>query len=296
LFLTASERVPSESANPQLRQPSQFWGEYPNDFTVCDIKRPDPTRRIKLPLERAEPLRGFPTSYSELRYYDWCPYNYQLRNIYGFNPKLDMALGYGKSVHNILNLLHTRFRDNPPTEEEVLDVIDENFYLRYASPETAERFKKAAERLVTVYVDKFCGDFHRVLETEKSFEFILGEALISGAIDLIKTLDDKGKVQGIEIVDFKNRDAGEFTEDHEKQLKLYAIASLRALDLNPKKAVVHHLDDNSLNEVDVSPSALKKTEEEVAKMVLKIINRQFPKTTDKGKCRKCDFQHLCSKR
>lgn len=296
LFLTASQRVPSTSQNPRLRTPSQFWMEFPDDYAILDLNLPDPTKRESLPLQRAEPLRGFPTSYSELRYYDWCPYNYQLRTIYGFNPNLDMALGYGKCIHNILNILHTRYKDKSPTEEEVLDVVDENFYMRYAPHQFAVRFKDAAEKVVKTYVDRFCGDFHRILETEKSFEFILGDALISGAIDLIKTVDDQGNLRGIEIVDFKNREAGEFTVDHEKQLKLYAIASLRALGLDPKKAIVHHLDDNSLSEVDISLGALKKTENEVSETVTKILNRQFPKTTDKTNCRKCDYQYLCTKR
>lgn len=296
LFLTGSKYVPSDAFHPKRREPSMFFNEFPNKYAILDWKKPDPTKRDTLSLDRAEPLRGFPTSYSELRYYDWCPYDYQLRYIYGFNPIIDMALGYGRSIHNILNMIHTNYRDKAPTPDEIADIVDDNFYLRYAPPTRHEVFRNAAERVVNNYAQKFGGDFSRVLETEKTFEFVLGEALIAGSIDLIKKIDDDGSLQGIEIVDFKNRDRDEMAMDYAKQLKLYAIASLRALGMDPKKAVVHHLDDNSLSEVDITPIALKQTEDEVRKTVDNILNRQFPKCGDGDKCRKCDMQQICPKR
>ncbi|MBU4502211.1 MAG: ATP-dependent helicase [Nanoarchaeota archaeon] len=295
LFLTGSEFVPSKATNPRQRQPSMFFDEFPNDYAILDPKTPDPTTRPSLPLECTAPLRGFPTSYSELRYFDWCPHDYQLRYIYGFNPKVDMALGYGRSVHNILNTIHTKFKNRPPSSDEVLEIVDENFFLRYAPPKFQQRFREAAERIVTNYAQKFGGDFSRILETEKSFEFVLGEALIAGSIDLIKKIDADGNLQGIEIVDFKNRKKDDMATDYEKQLKLYAIASLRTLGLDPKKAVVHHLDDNSLSDVDISPSALKQMEEEVRRAVDDILHRRFSKTKDGDKCRKCDMQRICPK-
>jgi len=120
--------------------------------------------------------------------------------------------------------------------------------------------------------------------------------LIAGSIDLIKKIDANGNLQGIEIVDFKNRKKDDMATDYEKQLKLYAIASLRTLGLDPKKAVVHHLDDNSLSNVDISPSALKQMEEEVRRAVDDILHRRFSKTKDGDKCRKCDMQRICPKR
>ena len=255
----------------------------------------DPTEREQLDLSKAEPLKGFPTSYSELRYYDRCPYDYKLRFIYGFNPKIAMALGYGRAVHNILNIIHTMSKEKTLTLEEVSAIVDENFFLRYAPKSYMDIFKKSAERVIGNYVDKFSEGFNLILETEKRFEFSLGDALIFGSIDMIKKLNEEGEIEGIEIVDFKERDDSELATDYEKQLKLYAIASLRALGLNPKKATVHHLDEGTTSDVDISLEELKKVEGNVEGEIRDIINRKFPKSAESKKCKDCDWKYICTK-
>jgi len=292
LFLSGSEYL---TEGVKRRKPSIFFEEFPKDYALTEPVE-DPTRRDRLELSKAEALKGFPTSYSELRYYDRCPFDYKLRFIYGFNPKIALALGYGKSVHNILNIIHTKFRGKPPTKEEIMRIIDENFYLRYAPENLLERFKNSAKRIIKNYVDKFSGDFTLILETEKAFEFALGNALISGSIDLIKRLNEKGEIESIEIVDFKEHDDNELATDYEKQLKLYAIASLRALGLNPKKATVHHLDEGTTSEVDISQKELEKVEKEVKNQVEAIMNRKFPKKPSKDKCKACDWNYICTKK
>jgi DNA helicase-2/ATP-dependent DNA helicase PcrA len=294
LFLSGSTIVPTGARNPRNREPSPFFLEFPDDYSLT-APAPDPTKRKRLSLERAKKLGGFPTSYSDLRYYDRCPYDYKLRFIYGFNPKIVPALGYGRSVHNILNVIHTEHRANPPTKEAIHEIVDENFFLRYASEGLQTTFKRSAEKIVQNYAEKFSGDFSRILETEKSFEFALGDGLISGSIDLIKKLDKKGELEGIEVVDFKHREDLEMATDYKKQLKLYAIASLRSLGLKPKKALVHHLDDGTQTAVNVSKKELKKTEENVRGTIAKIMNRQFPKMGDKKKCHACDWKYICMK-
>ncbi|MGQ9723216.1 MAG: ATP-dependent helicase, partial [Candidatus Jordarchaeum sp.] len=272
LFLSGSTHL---IEGVKRRKPSLFFEEFPKDYALTKPIK-DPTKREKLELSKVESLKGFPTSYSELRYYDRCPYDYKLRFIYGFNPKIAIALGYGKSIHNILNIIHNKFKQKPPTKKEITKIIDENFYLRYAPEKFMERIKNSAKKIIKNYVDKFSGEFNLILETEKAFEFALGNALISGYIDLIKRLNDKGEIESIEIVDFKEHDDNELATDYEKQLKLYAIASLKALNLNPKKATVYHLDEGNTSQVDISQKELEKVEKEVKKQVENIMNRKFP--------------------
>jgi len=40
---------------------------------------------------------------SELKYLFECPYEFKLRFLYGFNPPLHEALGYGKGLHDALS-------------------------------------------------------------------------------------------------------------------------------------------------------------------------------------------------
>lgn len=77
LFLSGCGSIPKLK---RRKRPSPFFNEFPkNNALTSPI--PDPTKREQLSLEKAERLRGFPTSYSELRYYDRCPYDYKLRFI-----------------------------------------------------------------------------------------------------------------------------------------------------------------------------------------------------------------------
>jgi DNA helicase-2/ATP-dependent DNA helicase PcrA len=47
-------------------------------------------------------------SFSELKYLFECPYQFKLRFLYGFNPPLHEALGYGKGLHDALSEVHKR--------------------------------------------------------------------------------------------------------------------------------------------------------------------------------------------
>jgi len=291
LFLSGSRSL---IGKPSDRKPSMFLDEYPKDYALTSLVE-DPTDREEMELSERRGLKEFPTSYSELRYFDRCPYDYKMRHVFGFNPGISLALGYGKSIHNILNIIHENYRENPPSEEEIKELTDQNFFLRFAPMREYNVFKQSAEKVVKNYVKDYAGDLNLVLENEKDFEFAMGEsALISGSIDLIKSLDEEGDVEGIEIVDFKNKKNSEKATDYEKQLKLYAIASQKVLEWSPEKATVHHLDDGVKDEVDISEEELTKVEQEVDQTINLIRNGNFEKDESYNKCKKCDWKYICS--
>jgi DNA helicase-2/ATP-dependent DNA helicase PcrA len=49
-------------------------------------------------------------SFSDLKYFFECPYQFKLRILYGFNAPIHEALGYGKSLHDALAEVHARAR------------------------------------------------------------------------------------------------------------------------------------------------------------------------------------------
>ncbi len=291
LFLSGSARG---LRGRRTQEPSRFFEEFSKEYSLS-LPVEDPVLRERLDLSVSAPLKRFATSYSDLRYFDRCPYDYKLRFIYGFNPEIALALGYGKSVHNILNIIHSDYRANPPSSEVVERIVDENFFLRYCTREFMDRFKNSATRIVQNYVKNFGYEFNLILETEKSFEFALEETLIAGQIDLIKKLNEKGELEALEIVDFKEHDNTELATDYVKQLRLYAIASIRALGFHPKQATVHHLDEGTRSEVDISQDILDDVEDEISETVIKIMNRKFSKYPSKKKCSACDWRFFCTK-
>jgi len=64
-------------------------------------------------------------TFSELKYYFECPYQFKLRFLYGFNPPIDETIGYGKSLHDALAEIHKRALDkdfvSPDKAEELVD-------------------------------------------------------------------------------------------------------------------------------------------------------------------------------
>ncbi len=241
----------------------------------------------------------FPTSFSELVAFGRCPHDFKLRHIYSYNAGVPTGFGYGTNIHNILNIIHRDYIENgkTPDPKSIDRLFDQHFKLRYATKTIENNFKKAGKKIVNNYIGLHKDDFKYILETEKKFEFVIDEAIISGQIDLLKKLDDKGKVAGVEIIDFKTEDAKQdevYSLDHAKQLRFYAIACLKSLGLTPEKACVHHLDGktNKKDYVDISDVHLANTKDEIRSDVASILSKKFPARPSLA-CKECDYHHIC---
>ena len=82
--------------------------------------------------------------------------------------------------------------------------MESHFFLRYATNIMIENMKKAGKKVIKNYVELNSDDFSRVLETEKRFELVKGNALITGVIDLLKKFDENGRLEELEVIDFKS--------------------------------------------------------------------------------------------
>jgi len=303
--LTRSKKFLQVSSVSRTRcKPQSFITEI-NHVYVCDSSEDSTTRlRVKpVPPVNAELL---PTTYSDLNYYWNCPYDYQLRRLMGFGPRISQVFGYGQQIHNLLAIVHEAARDGSvPDDEKLTKLVDDNFSLRYTAEGPFENMKKAA----FVTIGNYLGAMGKklpslVLEVEKPFEFVLEGALISGTIDLLEQVDAKtGQHIPVGVVDFKtgiDEDPKQFKERFDaanKQVILYAIAAREALRLNPRRATVHFLDTKKqLREnVVIGKEQKKDLIKSVRETVSKIKSDEFPRIPKGGKrrCKKCDFMKIC---
>ena len=245
---------------------------------------------------KAETTGTFPTSFTQISSFERCPQDFKLRHVFGYNAGVPVAFGFGTNIHNILSVIHTGYirEQKLPTDTDIDRIFDRMFKLRYATKPIAEPMKKSGINIVKNYVKLHKDDFKRILETEKNFEFVIDEALIAGQIDLLKKVDDKGKVTEVEIIDFKTeKKDGVYEVDHTRQLRFYAIACLKSLGLKPKKAFVHHLDKNTKTEVDISKKNLDETKEVIREGIKKVLSRKFPAKPEKEICTDCDYKVIC---
>lgn len=294
LFLTWATQVHTARAGTQ----SRFLSEIDRSVMISENVA-DPTKRKKSSAKTKPKLKLFPTSYSELRYYMACPYDYKMRHVYQFNPVMVTALGYGQQVHNCLNLIHRTFKESGKMDVKTAQkIVDEHFFLRYAGGKVLKNLKKGVEKAAVSYVKKYGGELDHVLESEKPFEFGIDEIIISGTIDLIKKADEE-KPEVIEVIDFKNEKQkvkGEVPEDTKMQLRLYAVACKESLGYNPKRAMVHNLDDNSRTVIDLKDDVMDSAKGRVREIVDDIRIKEFPMSPGIGrKCENCDWNTICTK-
>nr|MBC8180219.1 PD-(D/E)XK nuclease family protein [candidate division KSB1 bacterium] len=278
------------------RKHSQFLNEI-NDKYCLTRPIPDPTKRRRKKSRPSNEDILFPTSYSEMSDYLRCEYDYKMRYIFGFNPIIVQALGYGVQVHNILNILHkiTQETGTIPSDEEVAKILKEQFYLRYAAKRQEETLKRSALRSILRYMGMWREDFSLSVNTERNFEMDFANALVSGSIDLLKRQD--GKLTNVlEIIDFKTGNERKMDEELSMQVQLYTLAAREALDLNVEKAYVHFLDEKKQKRVEILTTDMqldlaKRTVEDTVKGITTRRFRRNPR--NKKVCSKCDWDRIC---
>lgn len=287
LFMSGMEDDPSVK---NLRRPLELLSDFDGQF----ISKPSELTREKngCPprLQRDDALL---TSFSELSSFGRCPYDYKLRHYYGYNAGAPVTFGFGTRIHDILNIIHKENKNSPPEDSKIDDLIENNFFLRYAPGGIVENAQKAAKKIIKNYVKGHADDFRKILETEKKFEFMLTEDSIAGQIDLIKKIDEKGNVNEIEVVDFKSDSSLLYKKDYEHQLRLYVLACISALKLKPLKACIHDLEKGAKNYIDIAPEKLEETKAALTKRIVSIKNKGFTAKSDPKICSECDYDLIC---
>jgi DNA helicase-2/ATP-dependent DNA helicase PcrA len=295
LFVTTHD---IKTGNKTRTASHQFFTELQdNHFIATPI--PDPTTRNTCNIERVDSDLRFPTNYSQLSYYMSCSYDYRIRFIYGFNPELVQALGYGKQVHNLINLMHTNFERNGkiPTEKEVQKLVNEHFYLRYAATKQEDMLRNACFNSLKNYIDLWKKDFSLAIKTEQNFEMDFeNKALINGSIDLLSRADGQDDV--LEIIDFKTgKPQSHYEDKYTHQVVLYTIAAQEALQKNISKAYLHYLDADKAErkEVIITPKKIAETKAQLSSAIDGIVSNKFPRKPEKQVCGKCDWNSICPK-
>ncbi len=132
--------------------PSVFW----NDVLESKyVKRRIPSLEDRVRGEpRSKPsVSNVNLSFSDIRYYFECPYQFKMRSLYGFNAPLDEALGYGKTLHDALAELHRHAIDGDPINpSDAGQLVDRHLRVPFAYPTLRETMRASAKRTVAEYI------------------------------------------------------------------------------------------------------------------------------------------------
>ena len=304
LYITGAAQQP-DAKKP--KQPSVFKRRIDNLGVSSDSAIPDEIEYI--PQKRRVDETILPTSYSDIKEYLVCPMGYKLKKLFGFNPAVPELFGFGLTTHTIIERLHQQYPTEAPTQQEVIDLVERTFHLKHIFPSNDpvnrpgpyERAYDSATEIAQNYVSSFASDFERLREDEARFEITIGQAMVSGAIDLLLKRDEHGNIMDSHVIDFKSLDAPDDDSpndwiDLSLQVQLYAYAADQVLGENTRTGSVHLLKEHGTGarvNIPVEDDAVSAAITNIDWAVNRILDSDFPMRPCHRKCEKCDVKRIC---
>jgi len=150
-----------------------------------------------------------------------CPFKFKMLNIFGFHNPLNIRMGYGKSIHNMLDYIHKNHREIDLNNEFVIkEIVKKYLYLPYGSQKLNEAMREKAFVNLRSYIKNNKTKFEYIKFSEKNIDYTLNEYMfINGRIDLVR--DEKNHT--ITIVDFKSSNEVLSKEQIKNQLMVYVL-------------------------------------------------------------------------
>lgn len=231
-------------------------------------------------------------SFSDIRYYFECPYQFKMRTLYGFNAPLAEALGYGKSLHDALAELHQRAISGIPIQTSDADeLVDRHLHVPFAYPTLRETMRASAKRTVSRYIEARASEFDKIEFSEKAIEVTLEDGInVSGRIDLVRRRD----TDSIAIVDLKSTERAQAEDLTEAQLHIYALGYRELTGNDADYVETYELDTQTRKPRAVDGDLIANVVGKVKATADSLRANSFPATPNAIQCGRCDFSRLCS--
>lgn len=277
--------------NSHAQRPSDFFDEVLASKYV-KRKSQDYGGRPRLESQPKASVANVSLSFSDLKYFLECPYQFKLRILYGFNAPLAEAIGYGKSLHDALAEVHTRaLRGESITKADAASLVARHLRAPYAYPALLEKLAGAARKVVEGYILKNAADFKRLEFSEKGIEIALGEGVsVVGRIDLVRRLDT-GEVT---IVDLKSNDRVQPDDVTEAQLHIYALGYQELTGRRADYVEIYELEDQKQKRRSVGDEHIEDVKREVRRAAQALRENNLKPKATKRTCSNCDYCRLCS--
>lgn len=235
-------------------------------------------------------------SFSDLKYFFECPYQFKLRFMYGFNPPIHEALGYGKSVHDVMAEVHKRAIDGDIVSGlEAEELVDRHLNAPFAYPALRETLRRAAIRAVERYIAENRDQLENTLYSEQQVQVHVAPGItVDGRIDLIRRLD----TDEVSIVDFKSSERAQPEEITRDQLHVYAVGYEELTGQSADLLEVLNLDERARSTREVVDDALLR---DIRGKILSagedLRDNRLPRLPHWcGTCDECDLSGLCRTR
>lgn len=277
--------------NQLFQRSSQFWDDI---LASKFVKRraPDYAKHKRLAPQPRAGVANVVFSFSDLKYFFECPYQFKLRVLYGFNAPIHEALGYGKSLHDALAEVHTRaIRGDVVDQDEVPRLVETHLHAPYAYPALRNQLEAAAERVLRDYLADNAANFDKIEFSEKQIEISLGDGVtVNGRIDLVRRLDTDETT----IVDLKSSERAQAEELTEAQLHVYALGYQELTGRRPDYVEIYELDERKRKSRSVDDDFIEDVKTRTREAAGTLRSGQLPAAPAPKKCRGCDYRGMCT--
>ena len=282
--------APIAGRGNRYRRPSDFWE---NVLASKYVKRrvPNYEDRKRLPQHPKSGITNVVFTFSDLKYFFECPYQFKLRILYGFNAPIELALGFGKSLHDALAEVHLRaIREEIPSSDEVPRLVATHLHVPYAYPELKRRLANAAEDILTKYLNDNKSEFERIEFSEKKVEINLNDGIsVIGRIDLVRRIDTNETI----IVDLKSSERAQAEDVTETQLHTYALGYKELTGRDADFVEIYELDEGKRKTRTVDQDFIDDVQQGVYRAAEKLRNGKLKPDPALSKCQLCDFKGIC---
>jgi len=264
---------------------AQQWFSTRDPGVPVDAPRLEPHARQETP--------NVTLSFSELKYLFECPYQFKLRFLYGFNPPLHEALGYGKGLHDALAEVHKRaITGDLASSAEAEDLVTRHLHTPYAYPELKATLHRAAVQSVQRYLREHETDLERTVHSEKQIQVHVTPGItVDGRIDLVRRLD----TDELAIVDFKSTARAQDEDVTRDQLHVYAVGYEELTGQRADLIEVLNLDEEGKTiREEVEDPLLIAVRARIRDAGNSLRDNNLPRLPVWGEqCGKCDLAELC---
>ncbi len=264
---------------------TQQWFSTRDHGVPADAARLDPRAIHETP--------NVTLSFSELKYLFECPYQFKLRFLYGFNPPLHEALGYGKGLHDALSEVHKRALTGELLgTEAAADLVTRHLHTPYAYPELKSTLQLAAVQSVERYLKEHETDLERTIHSEKQIQVHIAPGItVDGRIDLVRRLD----TNELAIVDFKSTARAQDEDVTRDQLHVYAVGYEELTGERADLIEVLNLDEEGKTiREEVEDPVLTEVRDRIRVAGESLRDNNLPRLPVwSEQCGKCDLAELC---
>lgn len=230
---------------------------------------------------------------SDVLIYVECPFQFALRRVVGVQPSVGDELGFGKGLHEVIQLRSSAER--PWSTSELQEHVNNRVSLPYMSEEGEAEARRAI--LVRLKGLEGLGVFTGAGEQEVRVEVLFEGGIVHGVADCLQ-----GNADGtLVLTDWKSNIHEIFAPRYERQMQFYAHAVVNRGGCVERADIVDVGASSAqgqlvVRKVDVADNALRALAGSIEQALEGIWEGRFEATPSTESCAACDMYRICAGR